>query len=305
MRFLANCPVCGDSKHVVWPGMLAPFISDRLGLSGTIPCRVMECEGCGLRYSDLRLDCAEVNSLYEGYRGEGYFRLRHAHEPWYTRRVNRGLGSDPEEIQVRQDYLANFLRAGGLWGSIRSVLDFGGDRGQFIPADLDGEKWVYDISAVGAEPGVRTCSRLEELGRDRFDLVMLCHVLEHAMDPMALLGTNVALIGEGGALYVEVPLERPRIDGVRSSPVSGSGFFAMVLDFVSTTMRVMLGWLPPGALLKVSEHVNFFDERSLRIAMEKAGLRVLLLETKSSIRPFGRMGTLHCLAAKLPSSGVV
>jgi len=281
--------------------MLAPFIADRLGMNHPICCRLLECADCGLRFSDLRLDPEEVDQLYGDYRGEDYYRIRHAREPWYTRNVNRGLGGDPQAIRGRQEHLVQILKREGRWGTIRSVLDFGGDRGQFIPAAIEGEKWVYDISSVEAEPGVKTCSRLQDLERNAFDLVMLCHVLEHAMDPMALVETSAARVAEGCLLYVEVPLERPRIDGVRGVPVMGA-VPCMVLDLLSTVTRVMWGWLPPGTQLKVSEHVNFFDERSLRTAMERAGLRVISLEARSSNRLFGRSGTLHCLAEK-PAEG--
>ena len=266
-------------------------------MSHPIPCRLLECADCGLRFSNLRLDSEEVDQLYGDYRGEDYYRLRHAREPWYTRSVNRGLGGDPQAIRDRQEHLARMLRREGRWDTIRSVLDFGGDRGQFIPAALEGEKWVYDISSVEAEPGVKTCSRLQDLGRNTFDLVMLCHVLEHAMDPMALVETSAVRVAEGGLLYVEVPLERPRIDGVRRVPVMGA-VPHMVLDFMSTATRVMCGWLPPGTQLKVSEHVNFFDERSLQTVIERAGLGVISLEARTSNRLFGRSGTLHCLAEK-------
>jgi len=301
MKCVADCPICGGSRCGEWPGVLAPFMADRLGINGPIPCQVLECGECGFRYSDLRLDEQEVSRLYENYRGETYFQVRHAREPWYTRGMNQGLGADPEAMRTRQDRLADLLKAEGLWDTIHSVLDFGGDRGQFIPSGLGGEKWVYDISAVQVEPGICACSRLDELGRDRFDLVMMCHVLEHVMEPVALLDTTAALVAEGRTLYVEVPLERTRIGGVRRSPISHPGLHK-ALDFFSTVTRVMLGWLPRGTQLKVSEHVNFFDERSLRAAMERAGLRVIRLEARTSNRLFGRSGTLHCLAEK-PADG--
>jgi len=258
---------------------------------------MVECADCGLRYSDLRLNDEEVGILYAGYRGPAYFRLRHAHEPWYAQRVNGGLGCDPRAIKVRQEHLEKMLKAEHVWDEIRTILDFGGDRGQFIPAPLIAEKWVYEISSVEPIPGVRACSRLEDLGGRSFDLVMLCHVLEHAMDPAALIRTNASLLSQGGILYVEIPLERPHISGGRLLRVTNPHLHK-AYDFISTLPRVILGWLPPGALLKISEHVNFFHEQSLRQAMEMVGLEVLRLEARDSWKPFGRSGTLHCLARR-------
>jgi hypothetical protein len=105
------------------------------------------------------------------------------------------------------------------------------------------------------------------------------------------------LLAEGGVLYVELPLERPVLQGGGRHRGSRTRFHR-TLDFFSTASRLLLGWLPPAGLLKISEHVNFFHEQSLRQAMEEAGLQVLCLEARLSWRPLGRNGTLHCLARR-------
>jgi hypothetical protein len=36
---------------------------------------------------------------------------RHSAEPWYSRAVNYGIGSDPEEVKIRKEMLSDYVTA--------------------------------------------------------------------------------------------------------------------------------------------------------------------------------------------------
>ena len=81
----------------------------------------------------------------------------------------------------------------------------------------------------------------------RFDLVIMFHVLEHLADPVSVLATWAERLGPGGHLVVAVP------------------------NFGSWQARLFGGrWLH----LDAPRHLVHFDRRSLRVALDTAGLRV-------------------------------
>ena len=286
--------------------MVAPFITE-LALASRPPIgRTMVCGACGLRFTGMRLSDTEVTRLYSGYRGEAYFRCRHQHEPWYTLSSNCTRGGDPREIHQRQAELERLLRDSGIWPTIDSVLDYGGDRGQFIPAELAAEKWVFEISGAQPMEGVHGTADLESLHGRTFALLMACHIFEHVMDPKAFLAELAQYLAPAGTIYIEVPLELPAI--LSLAPALTNRWYSWLenhvpllraVDFVSTASRTQLGFLPPFGLLKSSEHVNFFDVRSLSHLLECAGFTCLRMEADSVLRPAGRIGVLRCLAKRM------
>jgi SAM-dependent methyltransferase len=281
MKIISQCPVCGQGAGREWPSLVAPFIASFVLESSSSPCSLLECESCGLRFFNGRFEPEELNRLYADYRGESYFRSRHGFEPWYGKRHNQGTGHDPKVLAQRKAYLGAFLKQHGL-ETVERVLDYGGDSGQFIPDGIGNVRHVFEVSAADPVNGVTKISDEEALSSGSYDLILLSHVLEHVPDPVELLHSLFALLKPGGgALYIEVPHERYRI-------WSGSGILQQrylawlcrhsallrLVDFLSTSCRVALGVIPPFGFPKLHEHINLFDETSLRKACEGAGLLV-------------------------------
>src|SRR5205814_10170100 len=108
----------------------------------------------------------------------------------------------------------------------------------------------------------RLCS-LEQFAQDalnqspplNFSVIVMSQVLEHALDPLDGLGRAGELLAEDGVLAVAVP------------------------NFAGPYQ--LLGSRDP--FLTPPMHLNFFTPRSMRLAMESAGLRVVKLASRSEI----------------------
>ena len=278
MYFINSCPCCESTERQEWPAIVAPFIAHYACGIEPQACLLCECRNCTFRFFDLRLTDLEIGTLYAGYRGTAYFNARHRHEFWYSADVNVGIGNDPAEIASRKQNLAKLLS--GRSESITSVLDYGGDRGQFIPEHLGTERYVFEISDATPVSGV---SRLESVERKQFDFVMLAHVLEHCSEPLRIVDELKQLANDQTIYYFEVPYERPslrlaprgRFQRLYRDALLRAGPLLTAVDLYSTVCRVKLNCNLPLGLHKCSEHLNFFNEKSLRALLERSGYELI------------------------------
>jgi hypothetical protein len=278
MYLIDTCPCCSAKDLRRWPAIVSPFIAGYACGARPGDSNLCECKGCSFRFFDTRLTKAEVEKLYAGYRGDAYFKARHRYEPWYSREVNDGIGSDPVEIVSRKENLAKLL--GDRAQSFTSVLDYGGDRGQFIPDGLGTERYVYEISDVEPIDGVIRLSSTE--GR-QFDFVMLAHVLEHCSEPREVLRGLKPLGHAQTVFYFEVPYERPSLQSAGDGAGQRSYLHALVrlgpllqaVDLYSTVFRIKFDRIPPLGLQKCSEHLNFFNKPSLEALLKSEGFEML------------------------------
>ena len=304
MYLAQRCPCCDSGALDAYPAVVAPFLAERALQRQAERCSLLECRGCGFRFFDLRLEPPEVQRLYADYRGESYLRVRRRHEWWYTRRINQDLGGEGEILRSRQQLIERFLRGHLELTTLRSVIDYGGDRGQVIPPHLGQERVVLDVSGVRPVEGVTAVRTREELGARSFALVMCCQVLEHVSEPQQTLEELRQLGSSESWFYLEVPLERPSLRGVVRGRVGEAYLEALLrvppllrlVDFYSTAVRVGLGHAAPLALLKAHEHLNFFHARSLRALMERSGFEVVSCEPQGMDHAFGKVVALSCLA---------
>ena len=288
MEQVDSCIVCGSQELAGSPAIVAPFVREyALGGTGqpTAPAQsaLMTCASCDMVFFDQRYDEEEIAALYAGYRSERYYTIRHRFEPLYTRKLNDVVGRESEVIDRRKRKVKDLVTSVLGEGVIRSVLDFGGDAGQFIP-DIEGaDRYVLEVSDVPPVPGVMSVSHLEDL-KEPVDLVMVAHVLEHLSDPVALLQELTSVSGDDGHLYVEVPMDRPRMPPAYAARlqaswvdmVSRSARCTVVADAVSTPVRVLARgrWIP-FTFPRLHEHINFFSQESLRRALDLSGWQVV------------------------------
>ncbi|MFO0735179.1 MAG: methyltransferase domain-containing protein [Labilithrix sp.] len=275
---VSTCPSCSSQAWKAYPAIIAPFVAEYALSAPPGRTRLIECEDCGLRFFEDRLSDAEIAKLYDGYRGDRYYEVRHRHEPWYTRAMNDGQGDDAARRATIERVVKRQV------SHVGELLDFGGDRGQYIPEGLADRSFVHEISGVPSVPGVELLATEKELEGRSFDLVLLCHVLEHASEPRRLVERIAKLLRDRDSLlYVEVPFERPSLRLLGRGKISSGWLGAirrvrpalLAADLLSTALRHKLDVVPPLGVVKLHEHVNFFDERSLRAALASAGLEVV------------------------------
>jgi hypothetical protein len=106
-------------------------------------------------------------------------------------------------------------------------------------------------------------------------------VLEHLSDPFFQVSDIARLLSPGGWLYVEVPdqswrnIASPRaIQRAWLSLLLKSSRALHAADFVSTAIRVKLGFVPPLGFVPMREHINFFTEQAVTALLRRAGLQV-------------------------------
>src|SRR5579863_6316576 len=145
MAFLiCACPCCGGVRLEGRAAMVAPFVAERAMCARPKPCRIYRCAECDALFYDNRLDDIEIRRLYSRYRGDDYLSRRHKWEILYTRSIYDRLGG-PEEIAWRRDIYEQTVTP-WINGSIETVLDYGGDRGQLIAGGPGRKYYVYEIS---------------------------------------------------------------------------------------------------------------------------------------------------------------
>lgn len=258
MKVVQSCIGCYSTNVDRAASTIAPFVSKRIHgrepavieLNGNVldfPTRAdsMFCRDCNLIFLDARYDDEEMKRLYRDYRSDAYAKERESFEPGYQK-VNGLIGKAAAELQSRRANVQAFLKAHIDCTSVRSVLDYGGDEGQFIPDCLShADRFVYELSESPVGPGVVKLTSAGE--RAPYDLTMCCHVLEHCAWPRAIVA-NIARYTTR-YIYIEVPLERP----------------------LSDTSKVWHNKL-------FHEHVNIFDAPSLRTLLEREQLTVIELK---------------------------
>lgn len=263
-----NCIVCGSGTHK-YPAVIGGFISEFVLQAPPATTGLRECNECGVRFFERRYTDEEMHRLYDDYRGERYFTIRHRHEPWYTRKLNDMTMASNAVIQHRKMGIAALVAK--HCPTARSLLDYGGDRGQIIPDGIV-EKFVFDYAAF--EP-VADVVKLHELGGRKFDCVLALNVLEHVSDPIDEIQRISRLLLPGGVLIISVPDERPNIVVGYSSVAKlsqlaavRSRFAAVVIDFFSKVMKFKLNIFPPLSLISQNEHLNFYTSKGLSMLVK-------------------------------------
>lgn len=258
-----DCVVCGNSTRS-YPAIIGGFISELALQTSAEATNLRECQRCGLRFFERRYSDEEMYRLYSGYRGDHYFTIRHRYEPWYTRKLNSMTTASNAVIEQRRAGIASLMAR--HCPNAQSILDYGGDRGQFIPEQV-ANKYVFDYATV--EP-VNNVIKLDKLGSRQFDCVLALNVLEHVSDPVAEMQRISNLLLPGGILIVSVPDEYPFILTGYSSFARFVRLFALhsriaaiAVDMFSKVMKFKLNMFPPLSLASQNEHLNFYTPKSL------------------------------------------
>jgi len=279
------CVCCLNSSISQSIALLSTFLSKRALQSEASTTHFYSCNACGYKWSERGLTDEEAVRLYSGYRGEDYFQERHQHEPWYSRKLNDGIGAEGD-MSLRRKTLFEVLAIGKVnINALNDVADHGGDRGQMLLDFKNATKMVYDVSGVALEDGVEPIVKIEDK-LNSFDLVLTCHVLEHLNAPLEGLQEAISLAKSGGYVYIELPFEswsgpwQPKFQQKLIHWLIQRPRLLMWADFIFTGMRIKLGWIPPMGFNVIREHLQYFSEKSITSLMKTCHLEIMHVTIK-------------------------
>ena len=206
---------------------------------GEGPHRVMRCWGCTLWYISPRLTPEATNALYED---DGYFAGGEAGYGDY-RAQERSLRATFRRL------LGNMAKRGATGGAL---LDVGAGLGFMLDEarPFFERREGVELSPAAATEAARAAEASVHLSLDAlpadaaFDTVTALHVIEHIPDALGFAERLMGLVRPGGTLVLAAP--------------DMGAFWRPVLG------KAWPSW-------KIPEHVAFYDARTLRDLMERAG----------------------------------
>jgi len=218
---------------------------------------IVQCNRCGLAYLNPRPGEEELNCLYE--------------EEYFSRHVSdRDDLYLVDEARIQEHIAMQRPRVGRIEkytkGSKGKLLDVGCATGFFLACarargwDVQG----MEISECAAEYAIEKLQldvrvgKLEDLSlpREGFDVVTMCHSLEHHPNPLRSLKAIWHSLKRGGWLVVELP------------------------NFGSFDARWLRAEWEEG--LRVPYHLYHFSAQTLTRMLEEAGFRVLNIDFEAS-----------------------
>lgn len=212
------------------------------------------CHSCSFIQTSRPFHDEDILRLYRDYRSPSYNQERIKFEPSYATIASR-VGQDEIEIHNRRAALSEFLHQNLGSNQPRTILDYGGSDGRFIP-DIAGRKYVFEISNIEPIPEVTRIHSETDLGT--YSLVLLAHVIEHVPHPLSLVQKIAAFVEPGGFLYIETPQE------------------------ISDEERVGLQDGTRRFHVEIHEHINSYCVPAVSRLFEKAGLQLVAVERSSA-----------------------
>jgi 2-polyprenyl-3-methyl-5-hydroxy-6-metoxy-1,4-benzoquinol methylase len=181
-----KCPACGEN----WIGhILTDFRNNN----------IFKCKGCGLEFINPQYSDADLNRFYDSY---------------ITCESAASCNLDDSDTVDTMFYLS---RIESILGRKGDLLDFGCGHGAFLKAGKD-RGWSptgYDVDCART---AMVSQRLSvpvlcgdffkisaELGKGRFDVIIMSQVLEHLKSPIAYLDRLGELLKSDGLLYIALP----------------------------------------------------------------------------------------------------
>lgn len=231
LEFVPNCPVCASTQR----GLLYQDLTDRVFCVADGSWNLYRCAQCACAYLDPRPTPQSIGRAYAGYY------THDAEDHPIVRRKGRLRSLLHDLINGYQNHRYGLQRhpalAAGRWllpllPSLRSaadaecrhlpspparggrVLDVGCGNGGFL---LLARQAGWQVEGLDFDPGAVQAARsrglevhhggIEVLGdrRECYDVITLCHVIEHVPDPIDTLRRLHALLKPGGTLWLDTP----------------------------------------------------------------------------------------------------
>ena len=252
-----KCYLCGCEKN----NMI------HIGVRDDTNTDVYKCEECGLVFLGRQID--DIDKFYEmsGMRAS-----------------DSESGRDSALKAAEPDDIRRFRRVRPLIEN-KKVLDFGCGAGGFIRHArtaarlVDGIELEEKMRVEIAQEGIScyaTVEECEQLGRNRYNIITLFHVLEHIPDPISTLIKLKSLLEGGGRIIVEVPNADDALLGLYNNEAFS--------DFTY--------W---------SCHLYLFNTATLREIAQRAGLKVNFI---SQVQRYPLSNHLYWLSKGKPGGHV-
>ncbi len=300
------CLTCGGAASFRAHAIIAPWISRLSGSSIERKSKLFACSACGFAFFDHRFSDSEMSAIYESYRKEKYLLARNYFEPWYSQNEANAYAEGSKATEGRKRFLdAVFYDAGEADRVFHDCLDYGGDLGQFFPANAQGRRFVLDPSnATLVDPAIESVNSINEIPI-KLSFIMNCNVLEHVPNFLAIFAEMDSALKSDGFLYVEVPQDHFKTSRFHRSNLYSSyldyvvrhRLLLVLLDFTSGVLRQFFGRIPFFGIVKQSEHINYFSLDSITSILAKMEYEVLHTsgierDLKQRKIKIGRMGIL-------------
>ena len=213
--------------------------------------QVMDCKSCGF---------AHVNPL------PGQTELDDFYEKRFYKDVKTSYFSDYERdhdwwVINYEDILRNFQKLSSSKNSEKRLLDIGSGPGLFLNVaarngldamGIEPSEDAYEYSKKKYNCNVLNTT-LEELDSSwkKFDFIHSSLVLEHILDPSGFIKKSGSMLKKNGLLCVIVPND------------------FTVIQNINVTLGKRMWWVSP------FEHLNYFNQKSLRKLFERSGFNVV------------------------------
>lgn len=234
------CPLCGRSA--------ARLVSDLTTAAGpdTVPGRIMRCRACSMWFKVLA-PAAGIPTEYRGESGDDDLARTY-------------LDSDAARALFRLALSNLVVRPAG---SHPRLLDLGAAQGTLLEEaqrmGFEAEGIEHSPSNVGAAAarGLRvSLGAVEDLAaEERFDVITMVDLIEHLADPVHVLRAVHRALKPGGDLVVYTPNHRAAV-------------------VVLARLLHAVGVRYPVQEIFGRNHVCFFDDRSLPLALRRSGFEV-------------------------------
>jgi hypothetical protein len=305
------CPICKSDSDFLAYGVVAPWISILLNEKNEfLQTRLNQCKKCVINFYTYRYSDSQLEKIYQNYRSDEWYSLRHSWEPWYRRGTNnayRGAKSE-RAVSKRKAFTLDLLASAGLdVNNLGDYLDFGGDAGQFFPDGVQGRRILFDLQKQQIA-GIEVITDPKDLP-ELVQIVSNCYVLEHVSD----IDLGIQLMSDcleiGGHLLIELPYDIFRVSWIHKSKIYmrylkliySNKFLFILIDFLSGLHRQLFNHIPWFGVVKQSEHLQYFVPRTVTELLESKDFEILFFSppNRSSFVGFIKQGKFGIVAKKL------